>query len=61
MAVRKEARELEAETFALKDPVWAEYDPAFFHMTVQVRLSSHCKGLYSPAASRAAQRNSREA
>lgn len=39
VAVRKEARELEAETFALKDAMWAEFDPAFFHMSVQVRTT----------------------
>lgn len=35
VAVRREARDLEAERFVLSENAWEEYDPAFFHMTNQ--------------------------
>ena len=35
VATRREAKELEPEKFVLKDSAWVDYDPAFFHVTVQ--------------------------
>lgn len=37
VAVRKEGKEMEAEKFELKPESWTEYDPAFYHISVQVR------------------------
>lgn len=36
VAIRKEGTYMEPEKFVIQTSAWDEYDPAFFHMTVQV-------------------------